>query len=87
LFGRVAGVFIAFPIPFLDLGTAQSPMLRPSPAPWAQALPGYGWTKVLFDTGLTAHFDQFGALVIGLAWLGGLGVTATLILARGVNST
>ena len=28
LFGRVAGVFIAFLVPFLDLGIAQSPMLR-----------------------------------------------------------
>ncbi|MEN4473889.1 ABC transporter permease [Mycolicibacterium cosmeticum] len=86
LFGRVAGVFIAFLIPFLDLGIVQSPMLRPSPAPWAQALPGYSWTKVLFDTGLTAHFDQTAALLAGLAWLGGLGIAATLILARGAKS-
>ena len=42
LFGRVAGVFIAFLIPFLDLGIAQSPMLRPVPEQWANALPGYG---------------------------------------------
>jgi hypothetical protein len=35
-------------------------MLRPEPEPWAQVLPGYGWTRVLFDTGLTAHFDQTG---------------------------
>jgi hypothetical protein len=28
LFGKVAGVFVAFLIPFLDLGILQSPMLR-----------------------------------------------------------
>ncbi|MBY0289333.1 MAG: ABC transporter permease [Mycobacteriaceae bacterium] len=82
LFGRVAGVFIAFLVPFLDLGIAQSPMLRPVPAQWANLLPGYGWTKVLFDTGLTAHFDQTVPLLAGLAWLSGLLLVASLVLAR-----
>jgi len=31
LAGRVSGVFIAFLVPFLDLGIAQSPMLRAEP--------------------------------------------------------
>jgi hypothetical protein len=82
LFGRVAGVFIAFLVPFLDLGIAQSPMLRPIPQQWAEGLPGYGWTKVLFDTGLTAHFDQTGALLTGLAWLVGLSIAAALVIVR-----
>lgn len=82
LFGRVAGVFIAFLVPFLDLGIAQSPMLRPVPEQWANVLPGYGWTKVLFDTGLTAHFDQTGPLLLGLAWLGGLLIVASFVVAR-----
>jgi hypothetical protein len=86
LFGRVAGVFIAFLVPFLDLGIAQSPMLRPIPQQWAETLPGYGWTKVLFDTGLTTHFDQTGPLLTGLVWLGGLSVAATLVIARARRS-
>lgn len=86
VFGRVAGVFIAFLVPFLDLGIAQSPMLRPVPEEWANLLPGYGWTKVLTDTGLTAHFDQTGPLLAGLAWLGGTLIVATLVLARGYRT-
>jgi hypothetical protein len=82
LFGRVAGVFIAFLLPFLDLGIAQSPMLRPVPEQWANVLPGYGWIKVLFDTGLTAHFDQTGPLLIGLAWVAGLMIVASFTLIR-----
>ena len=82
LFGRVAGVFIAFLVPFLDLGIAQSPMLRPVPEEWAFALPGYGWTRVLFDAALTADFDQLGPLLVGLAWLGGTLIVAVLVLAR-----
>jgi hypothetical protein len=87
LFGRVAGVFIAFLIPFLDSGIAQSPMLRPAPAPAAHLWPGYGWTRVIFDTALTADFDQYVPLLIGLAWLGGLSLIAAITLVRGHPST
>jgi hypothetical protein len=82
LLGKVAGVFVAFLIPFLDLGIIQSPMLRPEPPHWARFLPGYGSTKVLFDTALTARFDETWPLLIGLAWLGVLLVVAALVLVR-----
>lgn len=81
VFGRVSGVFIAFLLPFLDLGIGQSPMLRGEPAAWAQFLPGYGGMRVLIDGGLTTSFDQTRALLIGLAWLGAL-ATAILLLIR-----
>ncbi|WP_019873168.1 ABC transporter permease [Sporichthya polymorpha] len=82
IFGRVAGVFIAFLVPFLDLGLGQSPMLRPEPEPWASVLPGYGASRVLLDTGLTNHFDQTGPLLAALAWLVGLALTATALFHR-----
>jgi len=58
-------------------------MLRPEPQEWARFLPGYGVTKVLFDTGLTEHFDETGPLLMGFAWLVGLLILAGLILSRG----
>lgn len=82
LFGRVAGVFIAFLLPFLDLAMVQSPMLRPEPQAWGKALPGYGWTRVLFDVGLTDHLDQIGPLLSGLAWLAALLAGAVVVLVR-----
>jgi len=87
LLGKVAGVFVAFLIPFLDLGIIQSPMLRPEPQEWARFLPGYGLTRVLFDTGLTAGFDETAPLLIGLGWLGGLMILAAIMLTRGGRST
>jgi hypothetical protein len=57
-------------------------MLRPVPEQWANVLPGYGWTKTLLDTGLTAHFDQTGSLLAGLVWLGGVLIVAVVMLAR-----
>lgn len=86
LLGKVAGVFVAFLIPFLDLGIIQSPMLRPVPQQWAEFLPGYGVTRVLFDTSLTAGFDEIGALLIGVGWLAGLLLVAGVVLARGGKS-
>lgn len=85
LFGRVAGVFIAFLIPFLDLAMFQSPMLRPEPEAAAKLLPGYGWTRVLFDVGLTDHFDETGPLLFGLAWLAALLGLAVFVLMRRIR--
>ena len=82
IFGRVSGVFVAFLVPFLDLGIGQSPMLRAEPPAWARALPGYGAYQVLLDGGLTDHFDQTGPLLLGLAWLVALGVLATVLFRR-----
>lgn len=78
VFGRVSSVFLAFLIPFLDLGIGQSPMLRGEPAPWAHWLPGYGGIRVVIDGALTAHFDEAASLAVALAWLTALGVAAAV---------
>jgi len=40
LFGRVGGVFVAFLLPFIDIGIVQSPMLHPEPTPISRLLAG-----------------------------------------------
>ena len=77
-------VFIAFLLPFLDIGIAQSPMLRAAPPSWALALPGYGADRVLLDGGLTTTFDQTGRLMLALAWLAAL-VAVTALVFRPVH--
>jgi len=68
-FGRVGGVFVAFLLPFLDIGIVQSPMLHPEPTTWSRLLPGYGGSRILLDGALTGHFDETRPLLIGSAWL------------------
>jgi hypothetical protein len=85
IFGRVAGVFIAFLIPFIDVGIGQSPMLRGEPAGWAQYLPGYGAYRVLIDGGLTDGFDETRSLLIALAWIAALAVAATVLVRRTIR--
>lgn len=80
LFGRVGGVLVAFMVPFLDIGIAQSPMLRAQPSGWAHFLPGYGAERVLLDGGLTSGFDETGALLLALGWLIGLALIAAALL-------
>ncbi len=86
LFGRVAGVLVAFLVPFLDLGIAQDPMLYPAPPAWAHFLPGYGGFRVLTDALLTPGFTQGGALLIALAWLAGAAVAAGLLFRRNMRT-
>ncbi|MDO9494810.1 MAG: ABC transporter permease [Nocardioides sp.] len=80
VFGRVSGTFMAFLLPFLDLGIAQSPMLRGEPATWASWLPGYGGTRVMIDGALTSGFDEATSLAIGLSWITVLLLAATVLL-------
>ena len=82
VFGRVAGVFVAFVIPFLDLGIGQSPMLRAQPPAWAELMPGYGASRVLLDGGLTDTFDRAGSLLLALGWLTALGLLGALLWIR-----
>jgi hypothetical protein len=81
----VSGVLIAFLVPFLDLGIAQSPMLRAEPPDWARLLPGYGADRVLLDGGLTTTFDQTGPLLLGVGWLLVLGVLAARLFRRAAS--
>jgi hypothetical protein len=78
LVGRVAGVFIAFLVPFLDLGLVQSPMLGDTPG-WGRLLPGWGAYQVLNDGAFTTGFDQLTGLAVTAAWLAGLTVAALLL--------
>lgn len=82
LFGRVSGVFMAFLIPFLDVGITQSPMLSAQPDAWAKWLPGYGGTRLMVDGALTPGFDESRALVFAVAWMVGLAVITALVWRR-----
>jgi hypothetical protein len=86
LFGRVAGVLVAFLVPFLDLGIAQDPMLHASPPGWAHFLPGYGGFRVLTDAVLTHGPAPCGPLLSALTWLAGAGVAAGLLFGRNMRT-
>jgi hypothetical protein len=85
LFGRVAGVLLAFLIPFLDFGIAQDPMLHATPPAWAHLLPGYGGYRILTNAVLTHGAPQAGPLLIALAWLAATTVAAGLVFRRNMR--
>ena len=69
VFGRVSATFLAFLVPFLDLGIGQSPMLDGEPRAWARYLPGYGSIRVMIDGALTAEFDEGPRTVLAVGWI------------------
>ena len=85
IFGRVGGVFIAFLLPFLDLGIVQSPMLHPTPTTLSTLLPGYGGSRILLDAAFTSGFDQMLPLLIGLGWLAALSAAVVLTYRRAIR--
>lgn len=78
IFGRVGGVFIAFLLPFLDIGILQSPLLTPEPTALSRSLPGYGGGRVLLDGVLTQGFDEVVPALIGLGWFAFLALAVVL---------
>lgn len=72
IFGRVAGAYMAFLLPFLDLGIGQSPMLGGETPEWAAFVPGSGVVKVLLDGALTTSLDETGPLLQAVGWVVGL---------------
>jgi hypothetical protein len=82
LLGRVGGVFVAFLLPFLDIGIVQSPMLHAAPTALSRFLPGYGGSRMLLDGALTRGFDEVVPMLIGLGWLTGLLAIVALIYGR-----
>jgi hypothetical protein len=85
VFGRVSGVFMAFLLPFIDLGLGQSPMLASDPADWAVWMPGYGAMRVLMDGALTAGFDEATVLAGAIAWVALLSVAVVTLLRRTIR--
>jgi hypothetical protein len=75
-------VFVAFLLPFLDIGIMQSPLLNPEPTTLSTFLPGYGGFRVLLGGALTRGFDQPVPLLIGLGWLAALALAVTLTYQR-----
>jgi hypothetical protein len=84
IFGRVGGVFVAFLLPFLDIGISQSPMLHPDPGLGTKLLPGYGGSRILLDGALTHRFDETRPLAYGLIWLGLLLVLVIVTYRRSI---
>ena len=81
LVGRVGAVLLAFALPFLDLAITQSPMLHPTLPGWAQILPGYGGSRLLYDAALTSTLAAAAEpVLIALAWLAALTLSAVLLL-------
>ncbi|MDQ2826393.1 MAG: ABC transporter permease [Actinomycetota bacterium] len=82
VFGRVGGVFVAFLLPFLELGIVQSPLLHATPTTASRLLPGYGGSRVLLDGALLRTFDDWAPLLIGVGWLVVLTVAVTVAYRR-----
>lgn len=83
LFGQMGAVYFMFFLPMMDFGVAQNPMFFDGdPQGWAQVLPAYGPTRVLIDAAFSQGFDATAGLAAALAWLLGLILVLSLLLAR-----
>lgn len=80
----MAGTYLMFFAPMIDLGLVQNPMfVRDSVDWWVKLLPGYAPTEVLVDTSFTGGIDTGLALVGALIYLVILIAAATVLFWLG----
>ena len=80
--GRLGGLYLLLMLAFIDVGLGQSVMFPKGPPPWGAFLPARGASKVMIDGAFTDSFDQFGALLLGLAWLVAFSTAAAAVFHR-----
>jgi hypothetical protein len=78
LVGRLGGLYLLLLLSIVDAGYGQSVMFHPLPPTWGAYLPTRGAGRLLVDGSFTSGFEQYGSLLLALAWLGVLGVGAML---------
>ena len=70
--GLLGGLYVMLALPFIDIGIAQNAMFDAAPPAWAVFMPAHGAIRVLLDGAFTPSFDEYGALALAVAWLGGV---------------
>ena len=81
LTGRLGGLYLILLLAFIDVGLGQSVMFPSGPPAWGAFLPARGASRVMVDGAFTDSFDQFGYLLLGLAWLAAF-TTASAVVFR-----
>ncbi|HVT78623.1 MAG TPA: hypothetical protein VHD87_16405, partial [Acidimicrobiales bacterium] len=87
LTGRLGGLYLILLLAFIDVGLGQSVMFPKGPPTWGAFLPARGASRVMIDGAFTGRFDQFGALVLGLAWLAAFSLATTVVFRRRIGAT
>lgn len=82
LVGRLGGLYLILVLAFIDVGLGQSIMVPPGPPAWGAFLPARGAARVLIDGAFTGRFDELGALLLGVAWLGAFTAVTVVVFRR-----
>jgi hypothetical protein len=76
LVGRLGGLYLLLLLSIVDVGYGQTVMFHPNPPGWGAFLPARGAGRLLLDGAFTSNFEQYGHLLLALAWLAALGAAA-----------
>jgi hypothetical protein len=78
LVGRLGGLYVLLLLSMVDVGFGQTVMFKPVPPTWGAYLPARGAGSLLLDGAFTSSFEQYGQLLLALAWLTALTAAAAL---------
>jgi hypothetical protein len=86
LVGRLGGLYLLLLLSIVDVGYGQTVMFHPLPPAWGAYLPTRGAGRLVVDGSFTSGFEQYGPLLLALAWLAALTVAAALTFRRQIGA-
>jgi hypothetical protein len=76
ILGRLGGLYAILLLAIVDVGYGQTVMFHPAPPGWGAFLPARGAGRLLLDGAFSPSFEQYGHLLLALAWLAALSAAA-----------
>lgn len=83
---KLAATYLMLFLVLTDVGVVQSPMFHTTPGPFAELLPGYAPSRIMYDGAFSSEFHADSDLLLSLGWLAVLGVAVFFVLRRAVRA-
>ncbi len=87
LVGRLGGLYLLLLLAIVDPGYGQTVMFHPLPPTWGAFLPARGAGTLLLDGSFASTFEQYGYLLLGVAWLVALTGAALFVFRRQIGTS
>lgn len=86
LLDKLAATYLILFLVMTDVGVVQSPMFQVSPGSLAFLLPGYGPSRLMYDSAFSPTLHAEAELLLSVGWIAALALAVVAVLRRAVGA-